>query len=57
MIAALYIDETDTAYDFKMPDGTVGTNHPDGARWKDYEEMRVKAAIIPDKYIDKEKKP
>jgi len=51
MITAKYIDDTETTYTFQLADGSGGTNHPDGARYQQYEDMRIKAGITPDPYV------
>lgn len=51
MISAKYIDSSKTAYDFKMADGSVGTNNPNSARWKDYEDIRIAAGITPSDFV------
>ena len=52
MISARFRDNTNTAYNFKLADGTEGTNHPDGARWAFYEQLRIDSGVAIDPFVE-----
>lgn len=57
MISAIYADASNTTYYFTMANGSGGTNHPDGARWQHYEDMRIAAGVTIDSYVPESNDP